>query len=738
MAVADDTGPQGTTELRRLQRQVRRLEYELAQAVDALPHLRQMVEFSADGLVLLDERFRLLECNMRLAELLQQPDSQLYQQHLEQWLALPEEAERLRKALLELEPGQNLRLELHLRSSRAGGLPVELQARRLEELRAAPPRPEAYGGRPCWSLAVRDIHERRQLQSSQALLRVQGSLIERLSRSETRFRQLVELLSDGLALLDPELRILYANPSLEQILGVSAASLIGMPLARFVTPEDRGCWDQLCGALLAGRSRRFRLNLCDAGGGPHFLDMEFIPRREEGRPGEGSLLLARDVSELNAARQELERLALSDPLTGLGNERSTRRFLSEQLSQRAAMPLALLWLDLDGFRRVNHSHGRSSGDRLLCAVADQLRGWCRSGDWLARMGGDEFLLIRPGLSAAEAWSMVADLQRSLACGVPLPGGEGLGIGFCAGLSHYPDHGHEADTLLGQAATALGRAHDSGQGLVLFYEPSFTETLRNELGLEGRLRQALEGGRLRLVYQPQMDPHGRLIGTEALARWRDGERGEVSPGIFIPLAERTGMIQALGQWALEEACAQQRRWQLAGLQPPPVAVNVSPRQLLSAPTPMSVIVATVLERHGLDPRLLELEITESGILPITGVSEEIERLANLGVTLAIDDFGTGYSSLESLHRLPIHKLKIDQNFTANLLSSESARLIVRAALTMARQLGLQTLVEGVETGEQLSLLQEMGCDGYQGYFLSRPLEVEDCSRLLASHAQRPSS
>jgi len=738
MAVADETGPQGSSELRRLRRQVRRLEHELAQAVGSLPHLRQMVEFSADGLLLLDDRFRLLECNARLIDLLQQPDSQLYRQPLEGWLALPEEVERLRTALLALEPGDHLRLELQLRRGQTGGLPVELQARRLEDPGAAAASLEGPGGRPCWSVAVRDIQERRQLQSSQALLQVQGTLIEQLSRSENRFRQLVELLSDGLALLDPQLAILYANPALEAILGQSADSLVGMPLARFVTPQDRASWEQLCGALLGGHGRRFRLTLRDAAGDPHFLDMEFIPRREEGRPAEGCLLLARDVSELNAARQELERLVLSDPLTGLGNEHSTRQYLGEHLSQRASIPLALLWLDLDGFRRVNHSQGRSSGDRLLCAVADQLRGWCRPGDWLARMGGDEFLLIRPGLSEPEAWAMVADLQRALACGVALPDGEGMGMGFCGGLSLYPDHGQEPEILLRQAATALGRAHDSGQGLVLFYEPGFTETLRSELGLEGRLRHSLETGLLRLVYQPQMGRDGQLIGLEALARWRDGSRGEVSPATFIPLAERTGMIQALGQWALEQACAQQRRWQLAGLTPPPVAVNVSPRQLLAAPTAMSSLVTAALERHQLDPRLLELEITESGILPITGVSDEIERLANLGVTLAIDDFGTGYSSLESLHRLPIHKLKIDQNFTANLLTSDSARLIVRAALTMARELGLQTLVEGVETGEQLSLLETMGCDGYQGYYFSRPLEVEACAALLADHARGPAS
>lgn len=357
MVVADETDPQGSGELRRLRRQVRQLEHELAQAIGTLPHLRQMVEFSADGLLLLDDRFRLLVCNARLLELLEQQDSQLYRQPLERWLALPEEVEQLRAALLALQPGHNLRLELQLRVDRGSGRPVELEARRLEAPGDAAAQPEELGGRPCWSVAVRDIQERRKLQSSQALLQVQRSLIEELSRSENRFRQLVELLSDGLALLDPQLAILYANPALETILGQSANSLVGTPLARFVTPQDQASWEQLCGALLAGHGRRCRLTLRDAGGQQHFLDMEFIPRREEDRPAEGCLLLARDVSELNDARLELERLVLSDPLTGLGNERSTRQYLGDHLSQRSSIPLALLWLDLDGFRRVNHSHG---------------------------------------------------------------------------------------------------------------------------------------------------------------------------------------------------------------------------------------------------------------------------------------------------------------------------------------------------------------------------------------------
>ncbi len=727
LGVRADLGEQDQS--RRLRRQVRQLEYELTQAVGVLPHLRQMVEFSGDLLLLLNGEGLVLESNGRLASLLALPPVELHRLPLERWLALPSQVAVLRQSLEALGAGQALRLEVAVRRAAGDPLPMELEALCLP-LPAAPGASEAR-----WTLSLRDISERRRLESSAVMQQAQQGLILELRHSETRYRELVDQLADGLALLDLDQRLQFVNPTMAALLGCSGEAATGRCLSEFMAPQDRLSWQQSRqGSLLAARPGRCQLGFLDGSGRQRLLELEFTPRWNGEGLHEGTLLLARDVSELTAARLELERLAFSDRLTGLGNEASSRRFLADQLSCDADHPLALMWLDLDGFRRVNHTHGRLIGDRLLCAVADHLRLWCAPGDWLARMGGDEFLVIRPGLDREGAWAMAADLQRTLACGVQLPGGDGSGIGFCAGLSLHPDQGSDEDSLLRQAATALYQAHDAGQGLVMHYENGFTEILRAELSLEGRLRRALEGGDLRVVYQPQVDGHGLLIGNEALARWCDGERGDVSPTTFIPLAERSGLIQSLGSWVLEQACAQQRRWQLAGLQPPPVAVNVSPCQLLAPVTPMSELVAAALERHGLDPQSLELEITESGILPITGVRGELERLANLGVTLSIDDFGTGYSSLESLHRLPIHKLKIDQSFTANLTTSASARTIVRAALTMARELGLQTLVEGVETADQAALLAGLGCDRYQGCHFARPLEVESFTALLTQRQQ----
>jgi EAL domain-containing protein (putative c-di-GMP-specific phosphodiesterase class I) len=254
-------------------------------------------------------------------------------------------------------------------------------------------------------------------------------------------------------------------------------------------------------------------------------------------------------------------------------------------------------------------------------------------------------------------------------------------------------------------------------------------LRQELSIESRLARAAAEGALRLVFQPQQDGNGHLVGAEALLRWNDGVHGAVCPAHFIPLAERCGLIHAIGHWALEQACRQLRAWLDAGLRPPRLAVNLSPRQFeLTVPTLVEQ-VQTLLARHRLPADLLELEITESCILPASTAIAQMQELAASGVHLALDDFGTGFSCLSTLHRLAINKLKIDRSFVEDLPNSASARTLVRTALAMGRGLELLTLAEGVETAEQLELLRQMGCDAYQGFWFSRPLEAEAFAALL---------
>ena len=712
---------------RRLEREVKRLQFELSQAVRVLPHLRQMVEFSGDVLLLLDAELRVLESNGRLATMLGVPAASLYQQPLGRWLAIPQQAEVLAARLHDLQSGSACRMEVELQAPDGVLPPMELVARRLTL-------PSGVEDR--WTVSLRDISERRRLQSSQAMLEVQSSLIDQLRSSEERYRQLVEQLGDGLALLDLGLVFQFANPATHRIFALPEGQLEGRGLGEFVAEQDRGTLEQLSGALLAAQSRQFRLQIVDGLGSTRVLDVELTPRLDPEGVHVGSSLMVRDITELSAARLELERLAFNDVLTGLGNEESSRRFLEDRLGRRIDRHLTLLWLDLDGFRRVNHTFGRATGDHLLWAVADHLRRWKQPGDWLARLGGDEFLVIRPGCDAMAAETMAAELQASISRNVFLPQGEELVLGFCGGLSVFPDHGQEADVLLRRAATALSQAHDQGQGQVVLYEMAFTDRLRAELDLEGKLRLALENGQLHLNYQPQVDGQGQLIGYEALVRWRDGDHGLVSPGQFIPIAEKTGLIHSLGRWVVEEACRQQRQWLEEGLNPRPMAVNVSPRQFPAAPPLLSRIVAEVLQRHDLPASLLELEITESCLLPISGLTQELEDLAALGLTLAIDDFGTGYSSLTYLHRLPIQKLKIDQSFVTNLEQSPSARLIVQTAIAMGKGLGLKTMVEGVETQSQASLLASLGCDGYQGYYFARPMEAHQLAALLRDGSSLP--
>ncbi|MCX5947934.1 MAG: PAS domain-containing protein [Cyanobacteria bacterium] len=395
-----DPHPGEGDQSRRLQRRALRLEYELAQAVRTLPHLRQMVEFSGDLLLLLNGEGLLLEANGCLASLLDLQAVELHRLPLERWLALPSQMSVLRQRLEALSAGEALRMEVEV--SQAGGepVPMELEARCLKRSAAE------EVGEARWTLSLRDISERRRLESSEAMLQVQRELILELRGSERRYRELVDQLTDGLALLDLGQRIQFANPAMGALLGCAGQAASGCCLSDFIAPEDLATWEQQVGALLAGRHRHCQFGFLAAGGRRRLLELEFIPRRNGEGQHEGTMLLARDVSELTAARLELERLAFSDALTGLGNEESSRRFLADHLSRRSDIPLALMWLDLDGFRRVNHTNGRLVGDRVLCAVADHLRGWRAPGDWLAqpgrRLGDGPGPAAFPGLRGAAA------------------------------------------------------------------------------------------------------------------------------------------------------------------------------------------------------------------------------------------------------------------------------------------------------------------------------------------------
>lgn len=311
----------------------------------------------------------------------------------------------------------------------------------------------------------------------------------------------------------------------------------------------------------------------------------------------------------------------------------------------------------------------------------------------------------------------------------LAGSAGVSLGFSAGYSLAPFDGSQAESLLEAAATALSRARSIAPGTLLRYEPAFTTELRQEMVLENRLGRALREGGLRLVYQPQVDGAGRLVGAEALLRWQDPELGAVPPNRFVPLAERSGLILEIGRWVLEQALVQQRRWLDQGLNPPRLAVNISPRQFEGSSPSLAELVPLLLERLRLPPELLELEITETCILPAAGARPQMQALAAFGVHLSLDDFGTGFSSLQLLHRLALNKLKIDRSFVAGLETNEASRTIVSTALAMGRGLGLITLAEGVETEGQLQWLEQLGCDAYQGYLFSRPLEVEAFTALL---------
>ncbi|MDV9033562.1 EAL domain-containing protein [Pseudomonas sp. RAC1] len=429
-----------------------------------------------------------------------------------------------------------------------------------------------------------------------------------------------------------------------------------------------------------------------------------------------------DISAIKHSEEELTYLAHHDPLTGLPNrllfsDRAEQALTAAQSNKRGC---ALLLLDLDHFQSINDSLGHAVGDQLLKLVGDRLRDQVGAGVTLARLGGDEFaVLLEGGQQVAQAASTAQCLIERLHEPFEVED-QRLFISASIGISLFPSDAQSAEQLLRNADSALFKAKNNGRACYALYTEELTAHAQHRVETAGELRRALAQEELRVFYQPVHDLlTGTLVGVEALVRWQHPERGLVPPGEFIPIAERTGLIADIDAWVLLQACRQMVQWQAEGRALSFVAVNLSSR--LFGQRELYRQVAEVLHDTGLDPALLELEVTESAVMEDPEVAmQQLHRLRELGLRLAIDDFGTGYSSLLRLKRLPVQKLKIDQGFVAGLPQDDDDVAIVRVIIALARSMGMQVHAEGIEQAEQARFLLEQQCDLGQGYWFGRPV------------------
>jgi diguanylate cyclase (GGDEF)-like protein len=443
------------------------------------------------------------------------------------------------------------------------------------------------------------------------------------------------------------------------------------------------------------------------------------------------------------AERRIVRLAYFDTLTGLPNREQSRNRLvgALQAANEKGGLLAVLYLDLDNFKRVNDTLGHAVGDQLLCVVADRLRsslryggesgpgsGGNRPGD-IARLGGDEFMVLLPNLRTTVDAGGVAE-RLVLALRQPIQiGSNSLVVTPSVGIALYPQDGGDAETLLRNADLAMYFAKRRAPGTFAFFDVSMNTTALHRFTIEEQLRGALERNEFSLQYQPQFDVRtGTISGVEALLRWTNAELGAVSPVEFIPVAEETGLILAIGKWVLRAACEQAQAWRAEGLPVQRMAVNVSGRQFALAEYPLEV--GEILRETGLEPAVLELEITESVVMANEAWAEKaIKQLKALGISLAIDDFGTGYSSFGRLRHFEVDRLKIDRSFVTSITEHSDDRAIAAAIIAMSRSLHINVTAEGVENYPQLAFLQEQECQDAQGFLLSRPLQADAARELL---------
>jgi diguanylate cyclase (GGDEF)-like protein len=439
----------------------------------------------------------------------------------------------------------------------------------------------------------------------------------------------------------------------------------------------------------------------------------------------------RDITDRKTAEARIEFLAYHDALTGLPRRALLQDHLDNAVADAKSRSetFALLFIDLDNFKIVNDTFGRSFGDLVLKEVAERLRGCSRELDTVARLGGEEFLiLLRSAKNADAAAAAAAQIADAMKPSFEIQG-QLLRVGCSIGISVFPEHGTNGAALIKNADAAMYEAKRNGRGNIRFFTDEMNAQILERLTLEKNLRLAVEREEFFLVYQPQIEMETRrIIGFEALIRWQHPEMGLVPPDKFVPIAERNGLILPIGEWVLRTACAQARKWQDEGLAPVTVAVNVSALQFRQ--DSFGAVVSRALKEANLSPNYLELELTESVLLSDTSTtSATLQDLNDLGVCLAIDDFGTGYSSLSYLKQLPVSKLKIDRSFIRSIAVDPDDAAITSAIISMAKSLNLRVIAEGVDKEAQMSFLRRHGCNEIQGYYFSKPVSAEQAALML---------
>ncbi len=582
------------------------------------------------------------------------------------------------------------------------------------------------------------------------MLRASQAFLD-LHRSKAQLAEAQQLAKLGNWELDTESQSFIGSPEFYRLLGFESAreTLSIEGFCRVLHPSDQE-------ALSMVLQQTKDTDSCFS------LDLRLVQDRDKGRVihlrGKGGLEKAgrikllrgfiQDVTDLRRAEEQIRYLAFYDGLTGLANRELFKDRLNKALAAgvRQHRVMALLFLDLDRFKRINDTLGHHIGDQLLKSMADRLNHCVRETDSVARfgeddhvacvsrLGGDEFTVLLTDLASPEDATIVA---RRIIESIPRPlnlQGHEVYVTTSIGISVFPFDGQDADTLIKHADTAMYEAKSKGRNNFQFFKNSLNATTAGRLELENDLRKALERDEFLLHYQPQVDMQtGRIIGAEALVRWLNPSRGMVSPGEFIPLAEDSGLIIPLTEWVIQEACKQNKAWQQAGLPPLRVAVNLSGQQF--AQQKVAEAARRALAVSGLDAKYLEVELTESALMENKDVARTIlERLKALNLTIAIDDFGTGYSSLSYLKTFPIDTLKIDRSFVRDITTDPNDAAITRAIVAMAQSLELEVIAEGVETEEQLRFLKDLGCNEYQGFLFSRPLPADEFTDLLQSRSQ----